>query len=249
MQDRSVAEDLTSETFVRALRRIDTVDYHGTQIGAWSITIARNLLFDRTRSNQYRREVSVAQISDTDLNRSTSPDTHLITTERQNRLLECVTELHPSQRVCIRLRFFLEMSVAVTAHAMQRTPGAVKTLHTAQSRPSPTYSNTATADIGVPRANGGIQSTTVRSLPGTDPTPTGPHHCSSGPRVVEFQQVRSRTRDPSRTPRTFERQAKPPETAGHRTDRPAGPPCRSATSSTVESTMDNARQHLVREVR
>ena len=39
-----LAEDLTSETFVRALRRIDSFHWQGKDIGAWFVTIARNLV-------------------------------------------------------------------------------------------------------------------------------------------------------------------------------------------------------------
>ena len=41
-----LAEDLTSETFLRALRRIDSFTWQGRDIGAWFITIARNLVTD-----------------------------------------------------------------------------------------------------------------------------------------------------------------------------------------------------------
>ena len=52
--DRALAEDLTSETFVRALRRISSVSYQGRDIGAWFVTIARNLIFDHVKSSRYR---------------------------------------------------------------------------------------------------------------------------------------------------------------------------------------------------
>jgi len=35
VHDRTMAEDLTSETFLRALRRITTVSYQGKDVGAW----------------------------------------------------------------------------------------------------------------------------------------------------------------------------------------------------------------------
>ena len=38
---RALAEDLTSETFLRALRRIDSFTWQGKDIAAWFITIAR----------------------------------------------------------------------------------------------------------------------------------------------------------------------------------------------------------------
>ena len=47
---RALAEDLTSETFVRALRRITTFSWQGRDFGAWLVTIARNLVADHFKS-------------------------------------------------------------------------------------------------------------------------------------------------------------------------------------------------------
>jgi RNA polymerase sigma-70 factor (ECF subfamily) len=60
--DRALAEDLTSETFVRALRRISSVSYQGRDIGAWFVTIARNLIFDHVKSSRYRLEQTTSEI-------------------------------------------------------------------------------------------------------------------------------------------------------------------------------------------
>src|SRR5215468_12431205 len=62
--DRSWAEDLTSETFVRALRRISSVSYQGRDVGAWFITIARNLVLDHVKSSRFRLEVATAEVDD-----------------------------------------------------------------------------------------------------------------------------------------------------------------------------------------
>ncbi|MGH8964161.1 MAG: RNA polymerase sigma factor, partial [Actinomycetes bacterium] len=53
--DQQLSEDLASETFVRALRRIGSVDYQGRSIKAWFTTIARNLLLDHTKSSYHQR--------------------------------------------------------------------------------------------------------------------------------------------------------------------------------------------------
>lgn len=46
VNDRCLAEDLTSETFLRALRRITSITYQGKDVGAWFVTIARNIVLD-----------------------------------------------------------------------------------------------------------------------------------------------------------------------------------------------------------
>jgi hypothetical protein len=48
--DRATAEDVTSETFVRALRRIDSLSFQGRDVGAWLVTIARNIISTTSRA-------------------------------------------------------------------------------------------------------------------------------------------------------------------------------------------------------
>ena len=62
MGDRTLAEDITQETFLRALRRISSVTYQGRDIGAWFVTIARNLIFDHVKSSRYRLESTTSDI-------------------------------------------------------------------------------------------------------------------------------------------------------------------------------------------
>ena len=64
--DRATAEDVTSETFVRALRRIDSLSFQGRDVGAWLVTIARNIILDHVKSSRYRLEVTTADMRDAD---------------------------------------------------------------------------------------------------------------------------------------------------------------------------------------
>lgn len=57
----SLTEDLTSETFLRALRRICDFHWQGKDFGAWLVTIARNLVADHFKSGRYRLEVCTAE--------------------------------------------------------------------------------------------------------------------------------------------------------------------------------------------
>ncbi|SNT56295.1 RNA polymerase sigma-70 factor, ECF subfamily [Actinacidiphila glaucinigra] len=51
---KATAEDLTSETFLCALRRIGTFTWQGRDFGAWLVTIARNLVSDHFTSSRFR---------------------------------------------------------------------------------------------------------------------------------------------------------------------------------------------------
>src|ERR687893_893761 len=62
VSDRALAEDLTSETFLRALRRIDSVHDQGHDVGAWFTTIARNLIADHVKSSRHRLDTPTAEV-------------------------------------------------------------------------------------------------------------------------------------------------------------------------------------------
>ncbi len=62
----ALAEDLTSETFLRALRRVGLFTWQGKDFGAWLVTIARNLVLDHFKSSRYRLEVCTPDLLDSD---------------------------------------------------------------------------------------------------------------------------------------------------------------------------------------
>jgi len=123
----ALAEDLTSETFLRALRRIDSFTYTGKDIGAWFTTIARNLVTDHVKSSRFKLEVSTADMLDADRG-DDGIETQVIERLRDAALLDAVRQLKPEQQECIVLRFLQGLSVAETSGVMGRSEGAVKQL-------------------------------------------------------------------------------------------------------------------------
>jgi RNA polymerase sigma-70 factor, ECF subfamily len=125
----ATAEDLTSETFLRALRRISSFTWQGRDPGAWFVTIARNLVADHYKSGRYRFEVTTADMLDAGADRSEdSPEGEVLDAITHATLLEAVTRLNPEQQECIVLRFLQGFSVAETARAMSKNEGAIKAL-------------------------------------------------------------------------------------------------------------------------
>ena len=132
-----LAEDLTSETFLRALRRLDSFSWQGRDIAAWFVTIARNLINDHRKSSRFRLEVPTDELvglekpdrrSPTGSSAPPAPEDVVVTRARDERLVEAIRELRPEQQECLVLRFFHEFSVAETAKALDRSEGAVKQL-------------------------------------------------------------------------------------------------------------------------
>lgn len=124
---KQAAEDLTSETFVRALRRIDSFTWQGRDIVAWFITIARNLITDNAKSARFRLEVTTADMFDAD-ERVDAPDTEVLDRMRDTRLVEAVRTLRSEQSECVVLRFFHGLSLAECAEVLGKSEGAIKQL-------------------------------------------------------------------------------------------------------------------------
>jgi RNA polymerase sigma-70 factor (ECF subfamily) len=125
--DRALAEDLTSETFVRALRRLSSLTYQGRDVGAWFVTITRNLVLDHLKSSRHRMEIVTDDMRQAD--RATDgPETAVLDHLTNAALLQCVRQLGTEQQECVVLRFLQGLSVAETAAIMGKNEGAIKAL-------------------------------------------------------------------------------------------------------------------------
>ncbi len=125
--DRTLAEDFTSETFVRALRRIDSLSFQGRDVGAWLVTIGRNIVLDHVKSSRYRLEVTTADMRDADRG-TEGPEEAVVSRLTHEQLLACIRQLNSEQQECISLRFLQGLSVAETAAVMGKKDGAIKAL-------------------------------------------------------------------------------------------------------------------------
>lgn len=126
---REVAEDLTSETFLRALRRIDTFTWQGRDVGAWFVTIARNLVADHYKSSRYRLELTVQDVAESaPVPLVEGPEAAVLAGLDNVALLDAVRRLSPEQQECVALRFLQDLSVAETAAVMGKNDSAVKAL-------------------------------------------------------------------------------------------------------------------------
>lgn len=129
--NRHVAEDITQEVFLRAFKRLHMYEDRGKDIGAWLVTIARNLVVDHFKSGRYRLEVTTGDVLDADREDrgpEGSPESAVVDHITNVALLSAVKQLNPEQQECIVLRFIEGLSLAETAQAMGRGVGAIKGL-------------------------------------------------------------------------------------------------------------------------
>ena len=123
----TLAEDLTSETFFRALRSMNSFRWQGKDFGAWLMTIARNLTADHYKSSRTRLEMTTEDMGLHD-DETEGPETAVLAGITNDLLLKALTELPAEQKDCLIMRFLQGMSIAETAAVLGRSEGAIKQL-------------------------------------------------------------------------------------------------------------------------
>jgi len=126
-RSQTLAEDLTSETFFRALRSMNNFRWQGKDFGAWLMTIARNLTTDHFKAGRTRLEMTTEDMTPHD-DATDGPEDEVLAGLTNEVLLTALTELPTEQRECLIMRFLQGMSIAETAKALNRSDGAVKQL-------------------------------------------------------------------------------------------------------------------------
>jgi RNA polymerase sigma-70 factor (ECF subfamily) len=122
-----LAEDLTAETFFRALRSMSSFRWQGKDFGAWLMTIARNLTTDHFKAGRTRLESTTEDMSTLDTT-TDGPEGAVLTSLTNEALLAALSELPTEQRECLVMRFLQGLSIAETAEVLGRSAGAVKQL-------------------------------------------------------------------------------------------------------------------------
>ncbi|HXH79680.1 sigma-70 family RNA polymerase sigma factor [Nocardioides sp.] len=123
----TLAEDLTSDTFFRALRSMNNFRWQGRDFGAWLMTIARNLTTDHFKAGRTRLEMATEDMGLHD-DATEGPESEVLAGLTNEVLLTALSELPNEQRECLIMRFLQGMSIAETALALGRSDGAVKQL-------------------------------------------------------------------------------------------------------------------------
>ena len=123
----TLAEDLTAETFFRALRSMGSFRWQGKDFGAWLMTIARNLAADHFKAGRTRLEQTTEDLHTLD-SAAEGPEPEVLAHLTNEVLLNALAELPGEQRDCLVMRFLDGLSIAETAEALGRSAGAVKQL-------------------------------------------------------------------------------------------------------------------------
>ncbi len=135
--NRSLAEDLTSETFIKALRNIRSFRHDGSPFKAWLFRIAHNEFISHCRKEKVRRLFRVDRRQNGHRHSSGSKDAYrnLEQGEIVDRLEESIQQLSPRDQLLVTLRYYEDFSMRDIAAVSGLSEGNVRTrLHRALAR-------------------------------------------------------------------------------------------------------------------
>jgi RNA polymerase sigma-70 factor (ECF subfamily) len=125
VHDRSIAEDLTSEVFHKALANLPNYQWRGTPFSAWLFRIASNAIVDHFKRSDREQQADELKhpLAQPDLS---STDLDFI--ERHVHFFRLVEQLPKIQRRVVCERFIEERSIREIARRLSKTEGAIKQL-------------------------------------------------------------------------------------------------------------------------
>ncbi|MEZ0066735.1 RNA polymerase sigma-70 factor (ECF subfamily) [Streptacidiphilus sp. MAP12-20] len=125
--NRPLAEDLTQDTFTRAIRAQRQWTDDGRGIGPWLTVIACNLCTDHFKSSRMRREVPVADMRDHDRTIGSAEDA-VMTALKAGEVRQAMAMLTSGQRQALFLHYWAGWPDQRIAAEMGCLVGATKTL-------------------------------------------------------------------------------------------------------------------------
>jgi RNA polymerase sigma-70 factor, ECF subfamily len=126
-RDRSAAEDLVQELFLRLWNHRREFDATRGALGVWLVSIARNLAIDYLRSAQTKFQSKLRPIDQTDSWRfSYKPGEPESTIDSAKAVQEAFAALNANQRKVLELAYFEGFSQSEIASRLQEPLGTVK---------------------------------------------------------------------------------------------------------------------------
>lgn len=105
LKDLTIAEDLTSQTFAKALPGLDSFQWQGVPFSAWLFKIARNVFYDHLRSQRGKHRVG---LEETKLLKEDLPTQleELEGEEEEEWLIQALFKLPKKEKEIIYLKFY-----------------------------------------------------------------------------------------------------------------------------------------------
>lgn len=123
--DVDLAEDLTSEVFLKLLQALDSPRAPRKQLQGWLYRVAHNLAMDHFRQQAKRK---VLEFREELVESGDSPSAKLEKHQRLQQLRVAISQLTPSQQQVLLLRFGEGLPIAEVGQMMGKSEGAIKLL-------------------------------------------------------------------------------------------------------------------------
>lgn len=123
--NKTEAEDLAGQVFLKALESIDSFRWRGVPLSAWLFRIARNLIIDHWRTT--RSKISLP-LDESLVNGDADPVAIAEGNLEVKQVFQAIGLLTKSQREVIELRFIAGLSVAEVSKVLGKSEGAVKVM-------------------------------------------------------------------------------------------------------------------------
>jgi RNA polymerase sigma-70 factor, ECF subfamily len=122
--NRHDAEDLTTQTFLKMLEKIETFRWKSAPFSAWLFRIAHNLAIDHFRGRRRLQPVPEPPLSEAE----PSAEVEAMRAIGRESMLELIEDLSVEQQQVLTLRFLCNLPNAEIASILHKTTGAVKSL-------------------------------------------------------------------------------------------------------------------------
>lgn len=129
VNNRSVAEDLSHEVYVRVLKSYGGFERKSSE-KTWIFSIAKNVAIDHFRKSAVRKKHHFASFDwerEQLISNEKLPEEVLQLSEDHHYLLVALAECTGDQRLVITLRYFQDLTIAETARILEWTEAKVKT--------------------------------------------------------------------------------------------------------------------------
>ncbi len=124
--NRHDAEDLTTQTFLKMLEKIDKFRWRSAPFSAWLFRIAHNLAMDHFRSR--RRWQPQEEVPEPHGEEEPSAEAAAMQSIGRESMMELIDGLSPEQQQVLTLKFVFGFANAGVATILGKTEGAVKSL-------------------------------------------------------------------------------------------------------------------------
>lgn len=122
----TTAEDITSEVFIKALKRLDRYVYQQKPLAPWLFTIARNLIIDHYRKAGRQQQFPLDESMEAGKQNGVAQVVEKKMTEAG--LMNALPTLTEDQQQVILLKFLEGRSNAEVAAMLGKTEGAIKSI-------------------------------------------------------------------------------------------------------------------------